>query len=129
MSAYDTIKPRPAIECPSCLSRLIEFQTKALGCELLCYEEGKSKCRNYSIRSMTNEEIELEKKQYPIMDKLGLLHPYTTDFTKYTILHYPAYQTVCAYDHCSECNRMVYQNFRFNSKGLLKRHKKPFLEE
>ncbi len=96
MGMFDSVELKTPIPCPKCKQDLKEFQTKELGSFLDVYKEGKVKSRIVHLRA----------SEYHYK-----MHPKNTAFI--------------AYDYCEKCDKMIYQDFKFDKKGKLKRQGKP----
>ena len=115
MGMFDYVKPSEPIVCPKCKSNFTELQTKDLVNLMDEYKEGETFRRQEGLRVAREDEKD---------GGIPLLVPDGT----YKNVPHPTYQTIFAYDYCSKCEAMVYQLFRFDTKGKLKRYKKPYIE-
>ena len=133
MGLFDTIitKIKPPIRCPNCRMLLSnEFQTKDLDNWFIDpYIEGDSSQKRYNIRIKTDNEKAIERlEQIRDYGKELLICPTIRDEHSYYLEPHPIDVIVKAYNSCDGCNTFVYQRFKFDSKGLLKRYKKLFIE-
>lgn len=100
MGMFDTIHTLPTdpIICPGCDTPYYDFQTKDLDCLLDDYYEGEETVYDYGCA------------------------------TKHHARPNPRNRFVLAYEYCSVCDGMLYQNFEFDKRGRVSRIRDAVLE-
>ena len=112
MGIFDTIRVKQVIKCPACGVSCRDFQTKQLDNCLDVYKEGTTRRKVSELKTVKPNE----RNMYGF--------PIVAPTNKY---HYELHlknRDVLAYDYC-KCGHFVYQSFRFDSKGRLKRVGQP----
>jgi len=109
---FDSVELKMPVPCPKCNNSLNDFQTKDLGSYLDIYKEGNTRRKIVQLRR--TKKNERDKNGFPMLIPTGVCYYQA----------HPKNVAFCAYDYCEKCYKLVYQDFKFDKKGKLKRDRK-----